>query len=87
MSNGQYTADQTVDAKVMTRAVNKLERALFQATVKSKHSTQILDEALQSTSLQKLKDLRQRRFTKPRFSILYPFRGVPVKKITLYPII
>ena len=38
MSNGQYTAaDQTVDAKVMARAVNKLEKAFFHQTVKSKH--------------------------------------------------
>ena len=55
MSNGQYTAaDQTVNGKVVARAVNKLEKALFHQTVKSEHSTKFLDEALQSNYLQEL---------------------------------
>ena len=52
MSNDQYTADHTVDAKVMARTVNKLEKAFVHQTVTSEHSTKILDKALQSTSLQ-----------------------------------
>ena len=55
MSVNQYTADdETVDAKVMARAVNKLEKAFFHETVTSEQATKILDEALQSTSLQEL---------------------------------
>ena len=45
MSNDQYTAEQTVDAKMMAKA-------FVHQTVTSEHSTKILDEALQSTSLQ-----------------------------------
>jgi len=55
ISNNRYTAaDEAVDANVMARAVNKLEKAFVHESVTKEQAKKILEEALQSTSLQEL---------------------------------